>query len=216
MPAHLIKRKDCGDTYYLVDGELTRSLKTKVKRHAEALLQQYINGKYNLNAVPTVGAYYKVWIERKIEPLYRRSKIRDYQQAFKKHILPQFGDTSLLEIKHGVLADFQILLLKTISSNSQKGLKVKTVRNIIDSSFRAMYRDARAEYEPLAGKDPFLDLRWPKDGAKRGLNGSSLELSKSTGAATAHKINCVHNCNADYLIPNLASGQRRVKSAFCF
>ena len=147
MPAHLINRKDCGDTYYLVDGEVTRSLKTKV--------QQHNNGKYNLHAVPTVGAYYEIWIERKIEQLYRRSRIRDYKQAFRKHILPRFEDTLLIDVKLGVLADFQIALIKT-------GMKVKSARNVIDSSFRAMYRDARAEYEALAGKDPFLDLQWTK------------------------------------------------------
>src|SRR5262249_6718621 len=35
-------------------------------------------------------------------------------------------------------------------------------RNIIDSSFRALYRDARAEIEELKGRDPFIDLQWPK------------------------------------------------------
>ena len=155
MAAHLIRRADCGGTFYLVDGELTRSLKTKVKRYAEALLRQYTDGKYNLHAAPTVGAYYAIWIERKVEPLFRRSKIRDYKQAFKKHILPRFEHTSLIEIKTGDLAEFQVALIKT-------GIKVKSARNVIDANFRAMYRDARAEVEALAGKDPFLDLRWPK------------------------------------------------------
>src|SRR5262249_25453703 len=41
-------------------------------------------------------------------------------------------------------------------------LSVKTARNIIDSSFRALYRDARAEIEDLRGRDPFIDLQWPK------------------------------------------------------
>jgi integrase len=155
MPAHLIKRADCGGTYYLVDGELTKSLKTKTKRYAEALLREYQDGKYRLAPVPTVGAYYERWIERKIEPLCRRAQIRDYRQAFKKHILPRFKDTSLLEIRTGDLSDFQVELLR-------KGLKVKSARNIIDASFRACYRDARAEIDELAGKDPFMDLRWPK------------------------------------------------------
>jgi integrase len=39
---------------------------------------------------------------------------------------------------------------------------VKTVRNIIDSSFRALYRDARAGIEELKGRDPFIDIQWPR------------------------------------------------------
>jgi len=44
----------------------------------------------------------------------------------------------------------------------RRGLSVKTARNIIDSSFRALYRDARAEIEELKGRDPFIDIQWPK------------------------------------------------------
>jgi hypothetical protein len=36
------------------------------------------------------------------------------------------------------------------------------VRNIIDSSFRALYRDARAGIEELKGRDPFIDIQWPR------------------------------------------------------
>lgn len=41
------------------------------------------------------------------------------------------------------------------------GRTVKTARNIIDGSFRALYRDARAEFDELNGRDPFIDLQWP-------------------------------------------------------
>jgi hypothetical protein len=64
MPAHLIKRADCGGTYYLVDGDEIKSLKTKTKRYAEALLKQHLDGKYGLKPVETVGKYYERWIER--------------------------------------------------------------------------------------------------------------------------------------------------------
>jgi integrase len=54
------------------------------------------------------------------------------------------------------LSDFQSELFK-------KKLAVKTARNIIDSSFRALHRDARIEIGgDLEGKDPFMDLKWPK------------------------------------------------------
>jgi integrase len=60
----------------------------------------------------------------------------------------------LSAIGTGDLTDFRVELLR-------KGLSVKTVRNIIDSSFRAMFRDARAEIEELKGRDPFIDIQWP-------------------------------------------------------
>ncbi len=52
------------------------------------------------------------------------------------------------------LNDFRVKLLKRLA--------VKTVRNIIDGSFRALYRDARLEIEVLQGKDPFIDIQWPR------------------------------------------------------
>jgi integrase len=61
----------------------------------------------------------------------------------------------LLEIGTRDLTDLRVELLRG-------GLSVKTARNIIDSSFRAMYRDARADIEELKGRDPFIDIQWPK------------------------------------------------------
>jgi integrase len=155
MPAHIIKRADCGGMYYLVDGDHIKSLKTKTKRYAEALLRQYQDGKYNLKPVPTVKEFFDSWIQKKIEPLVRRSLIRDYNQAFHAHILPRFKDFRLAEIGTKDLTDFRVELLR-------KGLAVKTARNIIDAGFRALYRDARAEIDELKGKDPFMDIQWPK------------------------------------------------------
>jgi integrase len=154
MPAHIIKRADCGGTWYLVDGDLIKSLKTKTRRYAEALLRQHQDGKYGLKPVETVGEYYERWIERQIEPLVRKAQRRDYKQHFDCYLLPKFKDVSLLEIRTGDLSDFRVELLRKV--------KVKTARNIIDASFRAMYRDARGEIDELAGKDPFMDVRWPK------------------------------------------------------
>ena len=156
MPAH-IKFLDNGKQHgwYLVDGYLKRSLKTTSKGEAEARLKDYIRGKFNLKPCPTVQEFYDGWVARLVPPLYRHSRIRDHKQAFRKHILPRFGTVPLVEIKTGVLRQFQAELLKT-------GLKVKSVRNVIDSSFRALYRDARGEIEALEGKDPFLDIKWPK------------------------------------------------------
>jgi integrase len=158
MPAHLIKRSHCGGTFYIVDGDYVRSTKSKVRRYAEAELRQYLDGKHGLMPVPTVKAFYDKWIETKIEPLVRRSLVRDYRQHFTCYILPRFKDVSLGEIKTAALRDFQVELVR-------KGLAVKTARNIIDGSFRALYRDARGEIEDLEGRDPFIDLKWSVDQA---------------------------------------------------
>jgi integrase len=94
-------------------------------------------------------------IETKIEPLFRRAQVRDYRQHFNAYILPKFKNVRLLAIGTDDLIDFRVELLK-------RGRSVKTVRNIIDSSFRALYRDARAEIEDLKGRDPFIDIQWPR------------------------------------------------------
>ncbi len=140
--------------YYLVDGAKTRSLKTKKKGLAEYLLQEYIKGKYGLNPTPTVKVFFDSWIQKKIEPLFRRFQVRDYNQHFKTYILPKFEETRLMAIGTGDLIDFRVDLLR-------KGLAVKTSRNIIDGSFRALYRDSRAEIDELKGRDPFIDVQWP-------------------------------------------------------
>lgn len=60
----------------------------------------------------------------------------------------------LLAIGTGDLTEFRVELLR-------KGLSVKTCRNIIDASFRALYRDARAEIDALKERDPFTGMQWP-------------------------------------------------------
>jgi len=131
--------------------QLIKSLKTKTRRYAEVLLRYYIDGKHSLDRTPTVQQFYEKWIERKIEPLVRRNQIRDYRQAFGTYTC-RCKDKSLPEIGTGDLQGFQVELLKT-------GLAVKTCRNIVDRSFCARYRDAKAEIAELAGRDPFIGRR---------------------------------------------------------
>ena len=42
-----------------------------------------------------------------------------------------------------------------------RGLSLKTCRNIIDSSFRALVRDAR-RIDGLLDRDPFESVTWPR------------------------------------------------------
>ncbi len=159
MPPHLKFRED-RSTWYLVDGGLTKSLKTKKKGVAQYCLEQYIKGKYGMRPTPTVKEFFDLWIGEKIEPLFRRSLIRDYNQHFHSYILPRFRNVRLLAIGTGDLIDFRLALLRG-------GLSVKTCRNIMDGSFRALYRDARAEIDELKGRDPFLDVHWPPGERKK-------------------------------------------------
>ena len=154
MPAH-IKQNKYG-IWYLVDGFTNKSLRTKAKRHAELRLKQYNEGKFSVTSVPTVGKFYDEWITRKVPPLVRTTLARGYRQNFTKHILPRFRHSVLSDITTKELREFQAELIGS-------GLSVKTVRNLIDASFRALYRDARVEIgSELEGRDPFMDLQWPR------------------------------------------------------
>jgi integrase len=156
VAAHIKQR---GSTWYLVDGATRLSLKTSKKGLAEHRLEEYIKGKYGLKPTPTVGEFYSCWIESKVEPLYRRALVRDYRVHFNAYILPAFKHVRLAAITTKDLNDFRVKLLKRLA--------VKTARNIIDGSFRAMYRDARLEIEALQGKDPFIDIQWPRLSRKK-------------------------------------------------
>jgi integrase len=153
MPPHLKQNKY--GVWYLIDGFHNKSLKTKTKREAEARLRQYRDGKFGLEPIPTVKKYYEGWIQTKIEPLFRKALEMGYRQHFKKHITDRFGHMRLDQLNTGDLVEFRVALLR-------KKLSVKTVRNVIDGSFRAMYRDARAEYKDLQGYDPFAHVQWPR------------------------------------------------------
>ena len=140
--------------YYLVDGRLSQSLKTKVKRYALAQLEQYNKRKFGLGREISIGDYYEGWIETRREPLVRRSLARDYRQHFACYILPEFRTLAFRDVTPGRLSTFQSHL------TLKRGLAVKTARNIIDASFRAMWRDAMAA--ELVDKNPFAVLKWPK------------------------------------------------------
>ncbi len=106
----------------------------------------------------TVGDYYRAWIERKKPPVVRKGLARDYRDQFRLYILPKFEHTRLDELSPALLDGFRAFLIH------DKGLSIKSTRNIIDATFRAMFRDARTvDYlQELQGKDPFAALQWPR------------------------------------------------------
>lgn len=149
MPPHLIQRGP-KKIYYLVDGRTVRSLATTVKRYALLQLEKYSRGKLQLDDELTVKEFYDRWIvNMQNNSTLRPSAVRDYVYAF-KYVLPEFGDLPLSQLDAGKLAVFRNKLLRTLSQ--------KSCRNIIDGSFRAMWR--AASYENLVDRNPFTFLQW--------------------------------------------------------
>ena len=107
------------------------------------------------SAPVTIADYYAGWIEKKKPPFVRKSLERDYRQAFNKNILPFMGDMELNSMTVETLEDFRLHLV------NERRLNLKTARNIIDASLRAMFRDAGRRVD----RDPFNDLPanwWPR------------------------------------------------------
>jgi integrase len=102
----------------------------------------------------TVRGYYEEWIEKKKPPFVRRSLERDYRQAFR--IINAFmGDMDLNDVTTDTLEGLRLNIVE------ERKLSLKTARNIIDGSLRAMIRDAGRRIE----RNPFNDLPanwWPR------------------------------------------------------
>src|SRR5262249_15189865 len=75
-------------------------------------------------------------------PLVRAASDQPYRTYVKTHILPVFGAVRLDAITVTALEAFRMGL---IDKATGKGLAVKTARDMIDGSFRALFRDARKE-----------------------------------------------------------------------
>jgi len=102
----------------------------------------------------TVGQYFRGWIERKKPPFVRPALERDYRQQYNAYIKRQFEHTKLSDVDLLALENFRIYL------GQERRLSLKSCRNIMDGTFRAMMRDARID--GLFEKDPFTNLKWPR------------------------------------------------------
>jgi integrase len=103
----------------------------------------------------SVRQFYEGWIEKKKPPFVRKSLKRDYRQAFNRNILPIMGEMELNSVTIDTLEDFRLYLVE------ERNLSLKTARNIIDGSLRAMFRDAGQRLE----RNPFDNLPanwWPR------------------------------------------------------
>src|SRR5690242_3226587 len=80
---------------------------------------------------------------------------RNYKQDFKAYILPFMGDEELDALTVDKLESFRIHLV------DERHLALKTARNIIDGSLRAMFRDAGRR----VNQNPFKEIPanwWPR------------------------------------------------------
>jgi integrase len=101
----------------------------------------------------------RTWLPRKVAPNVRQSLTQTYRKHWRKHIQPAFGGWALTAITTAALEDFKVKL--TAAEPQGKGLKVKTARDVIDGTFRAIVRDAR-RVDHVVTADPFADLTWPR------------------------------------------------------
>jgi integrase len=113
-------------------------------------------------APKTIGEYYRAWILRKTPPVVRPGLERDYKDHFRIYVLPKLENTLIADVTPALLEAFRSYLLQEyIARTPTKRLSLKSVKNIMDASFRAMIRDARV-VDYLIEKDPFEALVWPR------------------------------------------------------
>jgi integrase len=124
----------------------------------------------------TVVAYYNRWIAQQVPPLVRRAQARDYRRHLTGYVLPVLGSVLLVDLTASDLRGLQSELLTSgrprvpDAAPPRRGtpsrhlpLSVKTVRNILGGSLRAMLRQARKD--GLLTRERFadlMDLEWPK------------------------------------------------------
>ena len=108
----------------------------------------------------TVGAYYReTWIKRQTPPAVRLSTAKRYRWCFESTILPVWRDVPLSEVTAARLLDFRARLFERRVHD--RPITIKTVRNILDWHFRALFRDAR-DIDHLVTGDPFAEVPWPR------------------------------------------------------
>jgi integrase len=105
----------------------------------------------------TIRQYFGEWMRDKVATLVKKSRARKYRSHFHAHILEDYGETYLDSF---TVAQLRALRAELIEC---KGLSVKTVKNTLNATLRAFFRDAKAE--GLIERSPFDDLPrnwWPR------------------------------------------------------
>jgi integrase len=113
---------------------------------------------------PTVAAYYKTWLPAQSANV-RPAQARDYKRHFDSYIISTLGPVPLAELRAKDVRALQAELLQRKQAPRKdrpktKTLSIKTVKNVIGGSLRAMIRQARAD--ELVTRDLFAGLTWPE------------------------------------------------------
>src|SRR5437870_5681913 len=75
---------------------------------------------------------------RKTPPVVRPGLERDYKDQFRIYILPKFETTLIADLTPALLEAFRSYLLQEyVARTPTKRLSLKSVKNIMDASFRA-------------------------------------------------------------------------------
>jgi integrase len=119
----------------------------------------------------TLRAYAAAWLEERL-PFIRRGQARDYRRHLRRYILPRLGTMPLGALAPSDVRGLQVELLtvgpphaphpRRGPASPQRPLKVKTVKNIVNGTLRAMLKAARRD--GLVGYEQFttlFDLEWP-------------------------------------------------------
>jgi hypothetical protein len=104
-----------------------------------------------------IRQYYEDWIKDKKPPIVKKSRGRKYRSHFNAHILPLHGDKWMH--LYGVPEIRELLANIT----QTKHLTVKTVKNVMNATLRAFFRDAVSE--KVIEKIP--SMSFPKNGGRR-------------------------------------------------
>lgn len=107
----------------------------------------------------TVREYYEQWIRDKQPPLVRKAQARDYRRHLEGYVLPRIGNLPIASVTARDILGLRSSLLQR--GLRDKPLTLKTAKNILVGSFRAMLRDARV-VDHLLDRDPFDGVRWPR------------------------------------------------------
>lgn len=108
---------------------------------------------------PTLREYYETWINDKSPPLVRKAQARDYRRHLEGYVLPRIGELPVATITARDILGLRSSLMER--GLRGKPLKLKSVKNILVGSLRAMLRDARV-VDHLLDRDPFDGVRWPR------------------------------------------------------
>ncbi len=114
---------------------------------------------------PTVEQYYKAWLPAQQPPRVRVALAHDYKRHFDDYIIPRLAPIPLAELRTKDVRALQAELLARKQAPRKDRpetatLGVKTVKNVIAGSLRAMIRQAVAD--ELVTRDVFAGLTWPE------------------------------------------------------